>query len=204
MKLALATKNKGKVRELSELLTPHDIEVVSLNDFPGIEDIEESGETFRENAVIKALKVCEQTGLMTLADDSGLEVDYLDGAPGIHSARFAGEEKDELANNKKLLKSLEGVPEDRRTARFQCIMAVATPDGWVYTAEGTCEGVIAGETRGDGGFGYDPLFYLPEYGKTFAELDREVKNKISHRARALNNVLEILADLKVMEDTDWE
>lgn len=199
MKLVLATNNKGKLREMSEILAPHGIEVVSLDEFKDIGDIEEDGDTFRENAIKKAAVTCEQTGLMALADDSGLEVDFLDGAPGVHSARFAGEEKDDDANNKKLLELLAGVPEERRTARFRCVIAVAVPGGWVYTAEGTCEGVIAGELRGDGGFGYDPLFYLPEYGKTFGELEPETKNKISHRARALAGALDILSELRKVE-----
>lgn len=202
MKLVLATKNKGKVREMSEILAAQDIEIVSLADFPDIKEIEENGETFRENAIIKASEVCMQTGLTTLADDSGLEVDYLGGLPGVYSARFAGEDKDDGANNKKLLELLNGVPMEQRTARFKCVIAVATTEGFVYIAEGACEGFIAEEQRGEGGFGYDPLFYLPEYGKTFAEIDPETKNKISHRARALAGVLDILSDLKIMMEDE--
>lgn len=203
MKLVLATKNEGKVREMTKLLAEQDVEVLSLADFPEIEEIVEDGETFRENAVIKATEVCMQTGLITLADDSGLEVDFLEGLPGVYSARFAGEGKDDSANNKKLLELLDGVPEEQRTARFKCAVAVADTDCFVYIAEGTCAGFIAEEQRGDGGFGYDPLFYLPEHGKTFAELDLETKNKISHRARALAGVLDILSDLKnMMEDEE--
>ena len=204
MKLVLATKNQGKIREISETLTPHGIEAVSLNDFPDIEAIEEDGETFRENAVKKASVVCEHTGLIALADDSGLEVDYLDGAPGVHSSRFTGEEKNDEANNNKLLELLAGVPVEQRSARFQCVMAVAVPGGWAYTAEGTCEGFITEEPLGSGGFGYDPLFYLPEYDKTFAELDLDTKNKISHRAQALTGILDILSELKMLEDEDNE
>lgn len=204
MKLVLATRNEGKVREMTKLLAGQDIEVLSLVNFPEIGEIVEDGETFRENAVIKATEVCMQTGLTTLADDSGLEVDYLDGLPGIYSARFAGEDKDDSANNKKLLELLDGIPEEQRTARFKCVIAVADTDCFVYIAEGTCAGIIAQEQRGDGGFGYDPLFYLPEHGKTFAELDLETKNKISHRARALAGVLDILSDLKKMMEDDEE
>ena len=203
MKMVLATKNKNKVKEVSEFLAPHGIEVVSLHEFPDLPEIEEYGETFKENAIIKATEACMFTGLMALADDSGLEVDCLEGLPGVYSSRFAGEDKDDLANNKKLLELLEGVPAEQRTARFKCVMALATTECFVYTADGTCEGVIAEQPRGEGGFGYDPLFYLPEYGKTFAELDLETKNKISHRARALTGVLEILADLeKMMEEEE--
>lgn len=203
MKMVLATKNKNKLREVSEFLAPHGIEVVSLHEFPDLPEIEEYGETFKENAIIKATEACMFTGLMSLADDSGLEVDCLEGLPGVYSSRFGGEDKDDLANNKKLLELLEGVPAEQRTARFKCVMALATTDCFVYTAEGTCEGVILEQPRGEGGFGYDPLFYLPDYGKTFAELDLEIKNKISHRARALTGVLEILSELeKMMEDEE--
>ncbi|MFX4262080.1 XTP/dITP diphosphatase [Pelotomaculum propionicicum] len=198
MKLVLATKNENKVKEVAQFLAPHDIEVVSLNEFPDFPEIEESGETFKDNAIIKASEACMFTGLMALADDSGLEVDYLDGLPGVYSARFAGEDKNDSENNKKLLELLKGVPAEERTARFKCVMAVATTECFVYTTEGVCEGVIAEKPRGEEGFGYDPLFYLPEYGKTFAELGLEIKNKISHRARALTGALDIISDLKIM------
>jgi len=199
MKLVLATKNPNKVREISELLSSYEIKILSLDDFPGIQEIKEDGDSFRENAVKKASVVCEQTGLITLADDSGLEVDCLDGAPGVLSSRFAGEDKNDEANNKKLLELMSGVPAKLRTARFKCVMAVAVPDGWVYTAEGACEGIIAEEPRGHGGFGYDPLFYLPDYGRTMAELDLEIKNKISHRFRALAGALDILLELQEID-----
>lgn len=204
MKLVLATKNENKTREVAQFLAPYDIEVVSLNEFPDLPEIEESGETFRENAIVKASEALMFTGLTALADDSGLEVDCLDGLPGVYSARFAGEDKNDEDNNKKLLELLEGLPAEQRTARFRCVMAVATTEGFVYTTEGACEGVIAEEPRGNGGFGYDPLFYLPEYGKTFAELDLETKNKISHRARALTGVLDIISDLKIMMEDEEE
>ncbi len=199
MKLVLATKNPNKVREISELLSSYEIKILSLDYFPGIQEIKEDGDLFRENAVKKASVVCEQTGLITLADDSGLEVDCLDGAPGVLSSRFAGEDKNDEANNKKLLELMSGVPAKLRTARFKCVMAVAVPDGWVYTAEGACEGIIAEEPRGHGGFGYDPLFYLPDYGRTMAELDLEIKNKISHRFRALAGALDILLELQEID-----
>ncbi|MDD3653660.1 MAG: XTP/dITP diphosphatase, partial [Desulfotomaculaceae bacterium] len=177
MKLVLATNNQGKVREMSKILAAYGIEVLSLRDFPLIGDIEEDGDTFKSNAIKKATVTAELSGLTALADDSGLEVDYLNGAPGVFSARFAGEEKSDQANNKKLLNLLAGVPPEKRTARFQCVIAIARPGGPVYTVQGTCEGMIAGEPRGEGGFGYDPLFYLPEYEKTFAEIDIELKNR---------------------------
>jgi XTP/dITP diphosphohydrolase len=196
MKLVLATRNPGKVRELSQLLSPLGYEVLSLEHFPGVPEVVEDGATFRDNAVKKATAVARHTGQLALADDSGLEVDYLGGAPGVHSARFAGEGHDDRANNEKLLRLLAGVPPEKRTARFRCVVAVATPEGKVLTTEGTCEGIIAEEPRGEGGFGYDPLFYVPSCGKTFAELEPEVKNRISHRGRALALMREILAGLR--------
>ena len=198
MKVVLATRNEGKVREIADILAPHGFEVVSLREFPELGEITEDGATFRENAMIKAATVSGHTGLLALADDSGLEVDALDGAPGIYSSRFAGEEKDDQANNRKLLELLSDIPAERRTARFQCVVAIAEPDGWVHIAEGSCEGVIAKEPRGQRGFGYDPLFYVPAYERTFAELDPSIKNKISHRAKALEGAVDILSDLKKM------
>ena len=195
MKLALATRNRGKVREMAAILAPLKIEVLYLDNYPDFPEVEEDGMTFLENAVKKALVTARATGEIALADDSGLEVDCLDGPPGVHSARFAGEPKDDCANNEKLLALMVDVPPERRTARFRCAIAVATPGGEVHTAEGTCEGVIIGEARGSGGFGYDSLFYLPGYGKTFAELDPAIKNKISHRGRALAGAPGILAEL---------
>jgi XTP/dITP diphosphohydrolase len=202
MKVVLATNNPGKVREIREILAPRGIEVVSLSEYPGLAEIKEDGDTFKDNAAIKALAACEHTNLVALADDSGLEVDCLDGAPGVYSSRFAGEEKDDAANNRRLLELLASVPEKERTARFRCVVAIVDREGWIYTAEGTCEGIIAMEPRGEGGFGYDPLFYLPEYGKTFAELEPEIKNKISHRARALAGALDILSELERMKDEE--
>lgn len=195
MKLVLATRNRGKIKELSALLAPLGYEVVSLEDFPGVPEVPEDGATFAENAVKKATAVARHTGHLVLADDSGLEVDCLGGAPGVLSARFAGEHGNDRANNEKLLALLAGVPTEKRTARFRCVVAVATPAGEVWTAEGSCEGIIADAPRGEGGFGYDPLFYVPELGKTFAELEPEVKNRLSHRARALAGAWEILARL---------
>jgi XTP/dITP diphosphohydrolase len=198
LKVVLATRNEGKVREIADILAPHGFEVVSLREFPELGEITEDGATFRENAMIKAAAVSGHTGLLALADDSGLEVDALDGAPGIYSSRFAGEEKDDQANNRKLLELLSDIPAERRTARFQCVVAIAEPDGWVHIAEGSCEGVIAKKPRGQRGFGYDPLFYVPAYDRTFAELDPSIKNKISHRAKALEGAVDILSDLKKM------
>lgn len=195
MKLVLATGNQGKVKEMKAILDELNIEVYSLKDFPEIDEIVEDGATFAENAVIKARAVSKATDLVALADDSGLEVDYLDGAPGIYSARFAGEGKSDADNNDKLLSLLQEVPGNQRTARFRCVIAICTPGGQVYTADGTFEGLIGFELKGDKGFGYDPLFYLPEYGKTSAELDPDLKNQISHRGKALAKAKSVLAGM---------
>lgn len=193
MKIVLATGNQGKVKELTEILSDLEAEVLSLKDFPEIGDIIEDGNSFEENAIIKAKAVCNATGLISLADDSGLEVDYLNGAPGIYSARFAGEGKSDIDNNMKLLSLLTDVPTEKRTARFRCVIAICTPEGEVHTTDGACEGVVGFEMKGEKGFGYDSLFYLPEYELTFGELDPDIKNKISHRGRALLRAKDVLA-----------
>ena len=199
MKLVLATQNMGKVREMSEALSATNIEVLSLSGFPQVGDIEEDGVTFLENAIKKARVTASLTSILALADDSGLEVDYLGGAPGVYSARYAGTSKSDRANNEKLLSGLAGVPPEKRTARFQCVMAIAHPDGRLHTVQGTCEGIIAAEPIGDMGFGYDPLFYLPQYGKTFAQLELPLKNKISHRGQALALAIAYLKDIMKRE-----
>lgn len=196
MKIVLATQNAGKVDELREMLTELDIEVLSLLDFPAWEEIEETGATFQENALIKAQVTMERTGLIALADDSGLEVDALGGAPGVYSARYAGEPKDDERNIDKLLEMLERVADDDRTARFRCALAVVTPDGEVFNTEGTVEGKVLRARRGSGGFGYDPVFFVPDFGRTMAELGMAQKNKLSHRAQAFHKVIPILKDLK--------
>lgn len=191
-KLVLATNNQGKVNELAELLKDLNVMILSLKDFPDIPEVIEDGETFAENALIKASAVCRATGILTLADDSGLEVDALNGAPGVYSARFAGPQKNDADNNQKLLSLLVEIPEEKRTARFRCSIALMTPEGMEKVFEGTCEGYIGQELRGKQGFGYDPLFYLPEFGKTFAELDLNIKNNISHRGKAFSKAVEYL------------
>lgn len=194
-KLVLASNNSGKLKELRTLLSPLNIAVTSLADYPGMPETVEDGDTFADNAVKKAKEAAQYTGLIALADDSGLEVDYLNGKPGVLSARFAGEPKDDAANNQKLLTLMQGVPMEKRTARFRCVVAICTPQGETYISEGSCEGYILNELRGTGGFGYDPLFYVAEYKKTFAELDLATKNKISHRGKALKGAVEILKKL---------
>ncbi|MGB9792224.1 MAG: XTP/dITP diphosphatase [Thermacetogeniaceae bacterium] len=191
-KIVIASRNQGKIAEFKELLKDLPVEILTLNDFPSIPEIQETGSSFRENALLKARAVTAYTGLIALADDSGLEVDCLGGAPGVYSSRYAGPEQDDAANNRKLLAALEGVPLYQRTGRFRCVIAITTPEGGEYLSEGVCEGLIALEPRGDGGFGYDPLFIVPALGKTFAELGPEVKNRISHRAQAMRNARELL------------
>ncbi|WP_418790778.1 XTP/dITP diphosphatase [Phosphitispora sp. TUW77] len=201
-KIILATGNQGKVRELREILGDNDIEILSLRDFSEIGEIVEDGSTFEENALKKAKTVAEAVGLTAVADDSGLEVDFLEGAPGVYSARFAGTGNNDLENNLKLLSLMKDVPDRQRTARFRCVIAVVTPSGETYTADGTCEGMIAREMSGDNGFGYDPLFFLPDYGKTFAQLEPEIKNRISHRGKALARIESVLAE--VIERVEME
>ena len=190
-KLLIATNNPGKVREYEELLG--DLSGVEIT-FPAREglslEVVESGRTFEENARLKAGAFCAVSGLPTLADDSGLEVDALDGAPGVRSARYAGPGASDLDRYRKLLAVLAGVPPDRRSARFRCVVALALPDGQVHTAEGACEGEIGFAPRGEFGFGYDPVFIVAgQEGRTMAELEPEVKNCISHRARAVEAML---------------
>lgn len=192
--LVLATRNPGKVREMAALLADLGVTVRSLSDVPGAPEVEEDGRTFAENAVKKAETIARFTGLPALADDLGLEVDALGGAPGVFSARYAGEGASDAANNAKLLAALAGVPAERRTARYRCVLALAVPGMPTVTVEGVCEGRIAEQPRGTGGFGYDPLFYLPGRGKTMAELRPEEKNAISHRGQALRRLKALLIE----------
>ncbi len=193
--VVIASRNQGKIAEFHELLRGLDVNVLSLADFPGLPDVAETGATFQENALLKARAAAAATGLVAMADDSGLEVDYLNGAPGIYSSRYAGSDHDDAANIRKLLAALEGVPVNRRAARFRCVIAITTPDGGEYLSEGVCEGRITRKPRGAGGFGYDPVFLVPSLDQTFAELGERVKNRISHRAQAMANAREILASL---------
>lgn len=191
-KIIFATGNAGKMKEIREILKDLDAEVLSMKE-AGVEaDIVEDGKTFEENAVIKAKTVCELTGEIALADDSGLEIDYLNKEPGIYSARYMGEDTSYRIKNANLIERLEGVPDGKRTARFVCAIAAAFPDGTVKTVRGTMEGRIGYEEAGENGFGYDPIFYLPEYGCSSAELSMEEKNKISHRGKALRAIKEEL------------
>lgn len=190
--IVLATRNRHKVDELQAMLSPLGIEVKSALDYPSMPEVVEDGMTFEENAIKKAMEVSRYTGLPALADDSGLSVDALGGAPGVYSARFAGENGNDQANNAKLLQLMADIPDGERQAHFVSVLAYATPSGEIHTFRGTCEGIILRETRGSNGFGYDPLFYLPKYGKTMAELAPEEKNRISHRANAYQKFVEWL------------
>ena len=189
--IVLATRNINKVRELKEILKRSSLElnILSLADFAHVPNIPEDGESFRENAVKKAVFAARETGKLAIADDSGLEVDALAGRPGILSARFAGEEASDKENNEKLLAMLRDITDRRRQARFVCFMAIANPEGLIGVVEGNCSGTIVRSEIGSGGFGYDPLFQPMEYNKTFAELSPEIKSRISHRARAMEKVL---------------
>ena len=193
MKLVLATQNRDKIREIKHLLEGLPVTIMTFEDFPDFPDIEETGETLEENAILKAQGIALHTGCAALADDSGLEVDALDGAPGVYSSRFAGPGCTYDDNNRKLLKELEGVPGDKRTAHFRAVIAVAWDAEKVETVEGRAEGLITGEKTGRDGFGYDPVFFYPPAGKTFAEMTLEEKNKVSHRGLALLKAVELLA-----------
>ncbi len=195
-KLLIATHNTGKLREYTQLLADLEIELLSPIDI-GMDSVqvEETGDTFEENARLKALTYAQASGLPTLADDSGLEVDALDGRPGVHSARYAGPDATDEDRRRKLLAEMRDVPPGRRSARFRCAVALALPDGRVWTADGVCEGEIAFEPRGKGGFGYDPLFIVSGDGRTMAEMAPDEKNLISHRGRALRAAMPLLKDV---------
>ncbi|MFB3924947.1 MAG: XTP/dITP diphosphatase [Syntrophales bacterium] len=181
----IASKNRGKISEIRTLLQDIDIEVLSLNDYPEFPEIVEDGRTFLENALKKARTVSEMTNEIALADDSGLEVDFLGGRPGVHSARYSGDRATDESNIRKLLEEMKGVPLEKRGAAFRCSLVLYRKDGIFRSFEGTLRGRIALEPAGKGGFGYDPVFVVPERGKTLAELLPDVKNRISHRAKAL-------------------
>lgn len=194
-RIVLATKNKGKIKEMRELLAPMNIEVLSLADFSPVDDAEENGATFAENAMLKARYYFAHTGTPCLADDSGLEVDALGGRPGVYSARYSGEDATDAANNAKVLREMEGIEKDKRTARFRCAMALVG-EGIELTTDGTCEGALLTEERGQGGFGYDPIFYVPKFDRTLAEMSSEEKNSISHRGAAVRKMADLIAELK--------
>lgn len=192
MDIVLATQNKDKIKEIREILKGVPVKLVTFEEHSRELSVEEDGKTLEENAIKKAIAWMKETGKTALADDSGLEVDYLKGEPGVHSSRFAGENATYADNNAKLLKLMQGVPEEKRIARFKCIAALVFPDSRKEIFEGTVDGIITTGIRGDTGFGYDPIFFIPGYNKTFAELGGEIKNKISHRAIAFKKVRKYL------------
>lgn len=186
--IIIATNNPGKVKDFKVILEPKGFTVKSLADFPHIPDVKETGTTFEENALLKAEAVSAHLGKIVLADDSGLEVDALNGEPGVYSARYAGMDKDDKKNILKVLDRLEGVPEKMRTARFICVLAVVEPGGNRLTVRGTCEGIISIEPIGENGFGYDPIFYVEGKQRTMAQLSKEEKSEISHRGNAISQL----------------
>ena len=194
-KIVFATTNEGKVKEIKEILEGFPVEVVSMKEMNITTDVEENGTTFEENSLIKAREISKLTGLPALADDSGLEVDYLNGEPGIYSARYLGRDTDYNYKNNYIIDRLKEAEDKERSARFICVISLVLPDGREFVKKGVMEGRIGYEIKGENGFGYDPIFYLPEYGKTSAELSSDEKNKISHRGKALRAMKEVIAEL---------
>jgi len=198
-KLIIGTRNKNKFNEIKSILLQspeiHKVNIVSLNDLYNIPEIIEDGKTIQENAIKKALFLCKKTNCIVLSDDTGIEVEYLNGAPGVYSARFAGEKCSYSDNNKKLLELLKNVSFEKRKARFVCAIVLAKSEQDFFLVEESVEGYITEEERGKNGFGYDPVFLLPEYNKTFAEMPSELKNKISHRAKAVNKIKSVLLEI---------
>ena len=200
-KIVFATGNKGKVKEIQMILADLGVEVTTMKEEGICVDVEENGSTYEENAMIKAREVAKYTDAIVMADDSGLEIDYLNKEPGIYSARYMGEDTSYRIKNGNLIDRLAGVPDDQRTARFVCAIAAVLPDGKEMTTRGVIEGRIGYEEKGTNGFGYDPIFYVPEFDKTTAELTEEEKNQVSHRGRALEIMKE---ELKKYADTDCQ
>jgi XTP/dITP diphosphohydrolase len=192
--VVIATRNPGKFREIKAILSSLPLKFLSLEDFPDLPEVVEDGATFAENAGKKARMIAHFTGRPAIADDSGLAVDALQGRPGVFSSRFAGEKATDRQRCQKLLEEMASIPEGKRQARFVCVMAVALPRGRMEAVEGECRGWITSAPRGERGFGYDPVFFLPEFGKTMAELEPEEKNRISHRGRALERLKVILPE----------
>ena len=195
-RVVLATHNKHKVKEIMAIVGDVPIQFVTLDEFPGAPDVVEDGKTLEDNARKKAYEIAKFTNHISLADDSGLEVDYLDGMPGVISARFAGANCSFADNNNKLLKLLKGAPTEHRRARFRCVMALAVPDGATQTVEGSLTGYITDRPRGADGFGYDPVFLVPDQGKTLAELGPQLKNSLSHRFKALQAMRPVILKLR--------
>lgn len=199
-KIIFATGNENKLKEIRMIMADMDVEIVSMKEAGCYVDVEETGTTFEENSVLKAKAIALKSGELTLADDSGLEIDYLNKEPGIYSARYMGEDTSYTIKNANLIERLNGVPDEQRTARFVCAIAMVRPDGTYETVTATMEGRVAYESAGENGFGYDPIFYLPEYGCTSAELSPEDKNAISHRGKALRMIRDVLNEELLRSD----
>ena len=193
MQLLVATRNKHKLKEIAAILEELKLDLRSAADIPGLADVIEDAATVRDNAIKKAVETAKFAKMLTIADDTGLEVDALNGEPGVRSARYAGDDASYFENNKKLLANLQGVPAEKRTARFRCVIAIADEKGLVECVEGICNGAIIADEKGGGGFGYDPLFIADGQVKTFAEISPDVKNRISHRGKALQKAWAVLS-----------
>lgn len=196
LEIIIATENLGKLKEIKEILDNSNIKILTKEDFPQLPKVEEDGKTFQENALKKAGKISEYTGKVCLADDSGLEIDYLKGKPGIYSSRWGNNDEERIS---KVLNLLENVPENKRNAKFVCVLVLAFPDGRKYMVKEECSGKISFIPRGKFGFGYDPIFLIPEYNQTFAELGDKIKNQISHRGKALRRMIKIINKLVISE-----
>ncbi len=193
LEIIIATKNLSKVKEIKDILDNSNIKILTKKDFPQLPKIDEDGKTFQENALKKACKISEYTGKVCLADDSGLEIDYLEGKPGIYSSRWGNNDEERI---NKVLNLLENVPENKRNAKFVCVLVLAFPDGRKYMVKEECPGKISFIPRGKYGFGYDPIFLIPEYNQTFAELGDKIKNQISHRGKALRRMIKIINEIR--------
>jgi len=196
LEILIATNNLGKVKEIKDILDSSEIKILTMKDFPPFPKIEEDGKTYQENAFKKARKVSEYTGKICLADDSGLEIDYLEGKPGIYSSRWGNSDEERI---NKVLRLLENVPKNKRNAKFVCVVVLVFTDGKIYMVKEECKGSIIFNPKGEQGFGYDPIFLVPEYDKTFAELGDKIKNQISHRGKAMRRMINIINELIVSE-----
>ena len=189
LEILLATNNFGKVKEIKDILNSTEVKILTMKDFPNLPKVEEDGKNYQENAFKKASKISKYTGKICLADDSGLEIDYLKGEPGIYSSRWGTNDEERI---KKVLKLLENVPKNKRKAKFVCAAVLIFPNGKIYKVKEECKGSITFNPKGEYGFGYDPIFLVPEYNKTFAELGDKIKNRISHRGKAMRRMMEII------------
>jgi len=196
LEILIATNNFGKVKEIKNILNIPKVKILTMKDFPNLPKVEEDGKTYQENAFKKASKISKYTGKICLADDSGLEIDYLKGEPGIYSSRWGNSDKERV---NKVLKLLENVPKNKRNAKFVCVAVLVFPNGKIYMVKEECKGSITFKPKGEHGFGYDPIFLVPEYEKTFAELGDKIKNRISHRGKAMRRMMDRINKIVVSE-----